>query len=580
MVTTSEMVARVCPEDVVVLASDPSTPGMVCCIGEDTESPSGSLPTAHVYWLREHDNDKMEPISELKILDRALLHGDTVVHNKRKGLVTATRIRVDMRYADGTVVKGVPTDQIRHLQPFRQGNWVVAEGWLGRVLSCRDDVVVQFEDGAQCMVSATANAELQAVQKMYERSPFFPSMAVKASNADTFSSAQWICGSYTKQKQGVVASTRPAEVLVAWVAALQGSSAAPPSTSCVPESLSLLNHFGHTWWRLGDRTIYPREGGAEDEDNSDMRNCCEIIRTETLVDIKYLDGSCAVGVPATATLMFNPGPHEFYPGDLVCDKDSGDLDEKANTMSVVISADERSRMAVIRRVGPVVRRTHDPSPEAASTEQEPSAPGSAPASGEHEGGAAAAEEAPGGSDTETITCSVFDLQAHPDFSFRMGDVVLRLDTGAPPSEQAMHTMLMHDMVEDDEHRSYTDDEDSPTVLEDRGFSRVHAALFSEGTAVRAQSSASGAEMDQGVCSVTRAQRDARVNARREAHSVHTRAETRTLQWQGCARCFVHTNARSSARAWRGFGCSHACTEAHVAPWCMGTCVSCDKCGYM
>ena len=267
-------------------------------------------------------------------------------------------------------------------------------------------------------------------------------------------------------------------------------------------------------------------------------------------------------------------------GDLVCDKDSGDLDEKANTMSVVISADERSRMAVIRRVGPVVRRTHDPSPEAASTEQEPSAPGSAPASGEHEGGAAAAEEAPGGSDTETITCSVFDLQAHPDFSFRMGDVVLRLDTGAPPSEQAMHTMLMHDMVEDDEHRSYTDDEDSPTVLEDRGFSRVHAALFSEGTAVRAQSSASGAEMDQGVCSVTRAQRDARVNARREAHSVHTRAETRTLQWQGCARCFVHTNARSSARAWRGFGCSHACTEAHVAPWCMGTCVSCDKCGYM
>ena len=30
---------------------------------------------------------------------------------------------------------------------------------------------------------------------------------------------------------------------------------------------------------------------------------------------------------------------------------------------------------------------------------------------------------------EEITCSVFDLQAHPDFSFRMGDVVLRLDAG-------------------------------------------------------------------------------------------------------------------------------------------------------
>ena len=30
---------------------------------------------------------------------------------------------------------------------------------------------------------------------------------------------------------------------------------------------------------------------------------------------------------------------------------------------------------------------------------------------------------------ESKRCSVFDLEAHPDFSFRMGDVVLRLDPG-------------------------------------------------------------------------------------------------------------------------------------------------------
>ena len=269
------MASRVCPEDVVVLASDPSTPGMVCCVGEDTDNrPGGALPTAHVYWLRELDNDKMEPISELRIVDRALLHGDTVIHNKRKGLVTATRIKVDMRYADGTTVVEIDTRELTHLQPFRQGNWVVAEGWLGRVLSCRDDVIVQFDDGSQCLVSATANAELQAVHKMYERSPFFPSMAVKASTSDTFSSAQWIRGSYTKQKQGIIASTRPAEVLVAWIAALQGSSAQPPNTTCAPEGLSLLNHFGHTWWRLGDRTIYGRKGGeeAEEDKNNEMKH--------------------------------------------------------------------------------------------------------------------------------------------------------------------------------------------------------------------------------------------------------------------------------------------------------------------
>lgn len=72
----AEMASRICPEDVVCLASDPNTPGMVCCVGEDNENRSAP-PTAHVYWLREHDNDRMEPITDLRILDRALLHGDT-----------------------------------------------------------------------------------------------------------------------------------------------------------------------------------------------------------------------------------------------------------------------------------------------------------------------------------------------------------------------------------------------------------------------------------------------------------------------------------------------------------------------
>lgn len=68
---------QICPEDVVSLISDPSTPGMVCCVGDNADSTTA--PTAHVYWLRENDNDRMELISDLTIIDRALLHGDTGV---------------------------------------------------------------------------------------------------------------------------------------------------------------------------------------------------------------------------------------------------------------------------------------------------------------------------------------------------------------------------------------------------------------------------------------------------------------------------------------------------------------------
>ena len=94
-----------------------------------------------------------------------------MIHGKRKGLVSSTQITVDLRYGDGTIVHNVDTKLLKHLQPFRfcllslhtclrqrcclhrmclrQGNWVVSEGWLGRVLSCREEVVLRFDDDSQ-----------------------------------------------------------------------------------------------------------------------------------------------------------------------------------------------------------------------------------------------------------------------------------------------------------------------------------------------------------------------------------------------------------------------------------------------
>jgi hypothetical protein len=54
--------------------------------------------------------------------------------------------------------------------------------------------------------------------------------------------------------------------------------------------------------------------------------------------------------------MFNPGPHEFYPGDLVCEKDSCEQEEdkSSSSMSVVVNADERTRMALVRKVSKAI----------------------------------------------------------------------------------------------------------------------------------------------------------------------------------------------------------------------------------
>lgn len=83
---------------------------------------------------------------------------------------------------------------------------------MSHAISClvkrQSDITVL---AVQCVVSATGNGELVAVDKMYERSPYFPSMSVKGANADTFKNAQWIIGSYQRQKVGIIASTRPSE---------------------------------------------------------------------------------------------------------------------------------------------------------------------------------------------------------------------------------------------------------------------------------------------------------------------------------------------------------------------------------
>ena len=42
-----------------------------------------------------------------------------VIHGKRKGLVSSTKIMVDLRYGDGVIINNVDTKQLKHLQPFR-----------------------------------------------------------------------------------------------------------------------------------------------------------------------------------------------------------------------------------------------------------------------------------------------------------------------------------------------------------------------------------------------------------------------------------------------------------------------------
>ena len=140
---------QVFPDDIVRRWDNPEIVGRVCCLDGDADEPDGTgaaqrgeiAAEAHVYWLRAADNDCMEPIGGLEVVDRAILHGDTVrevlaagnhalgADVERVGIVVASSVHVDAReLATGAVHRDVCSRRLRHAQPFRTGTFVVRDG--------------------------------------------------------------------------------------------------------------------------------------------------------------------------------------------------------------------------------------------------------------------------------------------------------------------------------------------------------------------------------------------------------------------------------------------------------------------
>ena len=99
---------------------------------------------------------EIEPNADLRVLDRAFLHGDIVARASdalgQQGVVVAVHVDVDLQFADRTRVRGVSSKRITQVRDFRTGHYVVHGSWVGRIEDVRDDVSVRFEDGAECVV--------------------------------------------------------------------------------------------------------------------------------------------------------------------------------------------------------------------------------------------------------------------------------------------------------------------------------------------------------------------------------------------------------------------------------------------
>jgi len=435
--------------------------GWVCCVTPESDE-------GHVYW-QPHGGapavDSREPLRVLQCVDRALIPGDIVRRcdvtagegrdtggrdRDAMGMVVGTEVMLDLVIVedeDRPVRQGISASSLRHLVPIRLVTWVVhrADGWLGRVQSWDEDLVICFSGNSEssgvcrCRVRAANLKQGIAIAESFYRD-FFPGLSVSVSVQDLQSGAlecEWLAGdvaqlvaraavdadaepgsSAPQRMEAVIEEVRVGVVRVEWVAQVPlrrgWSTERPPrSDGCQEDKLLFLLGEAEcsSRWALGDRLRF----------DSMLAEVCSV---ETFVDVRWQDDALSVRVPARELQLCNPDAFSFFPSELVCQRMLEESSSGAATPfrcspppptppgntsrhdagsrggSESISGERSRRDEQQPRVGFVVRA--DPASRMVSVRWL------------DEGGPSKEEE-----------WSAFDLQIDPEFGYRLGDAVIR-----------------------------------------------------------------------------------------------------------------------------------------------------------
>jgi ubiquitin-conjugating enzyme E2 O len=284
-----------------------------------------------VRWTKREDI-LTEQTENLRLIDRVFLLGDIVARASdqlgQTGIVLGMRMFCDVRRADGSTLRRVPTAELQPLAACRPGALVVHQTahWLGRVDEVYDNVQITFDDGSSCKVLRTGAESLSVhVPTMDEQTWFWPGMRVSASR-DVLRRARWTRGSFRSScarrplgpstcpstwshldsaarrgglmtagtfpigryvgKQATVVKVQAAQAMVRWLAAApvvgaETSIEPPPDMQRPSRLLELMQHHARSCWRLAEHATLPPakadelaaaaagEGGEDGEDGAE-----------------------------------------------------------------------------------------------------------------------------------------------------------------------------------------------------------------------------------------------------------------------------------------------------------------------
>ncbi|XP_068638745.1 probable ubiquitin-conjugating enzyme E2 24 isoform X2 [Aristolochia californica] len=364
-------------------------------------------------------------IDDFLSFERGFLPGDVVCSvedpSGQMGRVVDVDMIVDLEAVSGTVIKGVNSKKLLKFRSFASGDYVVCGQWLGKVVKVVDTVTVLFEDGAKCDITVENPEILEPHSKNSledAQYPYYPGQRVRVRLPSVIN-----CGFKSNQEVGIVCHVEVGLVQVNWISCVGidfNRTGPTPTNLQDPKDLILLSCFSHANWQVGDWCLFPFDDDGDQEfcikkhlpkissqvlrkmhskpvlkrGESGSEQIFVIVKTKTKVDVIWQDGNYSISLDAQSLApVDNIGVHEFWPEQFVLKK----------------VPDDNSNVSDGQRVGIV--KNMDSKERTVRVKWTPSSPNVAIDSNEKY-------------DEEIV--SAYELTEHPDYSYCMGDVVIRV----------------------------------------------------------------------------------------------------------------------------------------------------------
>ncbi|KAF2303334.1 hypothetical protein GH714_016836 [Hevea brasiliensis] len=224
-------------------------------------------------------------IDDFLSFERAFIHGDIVCPvadpSGQMGRVVNVKMYVDLENVHGKVIKNVDSKNLLKIRSMSVGDYVVHGPWMGRVDKVVDNVIIIFDDGTKCEVTAEDEEQLMPLSpNMLEDSiyPYYPGQRVQLGDWCTLHVA-----GCKGMKEQMVFDAFDLEII-------------------------------KEQYKIG-------KGFKRQDLCSNFEEVFIIVKTKTIVDVLWQDGGCSLGLDSQSLAPVNiVNAHEFWPGQFVLDK--------------------------------------------------------------------------------------------------------------------------------------------------------------------------------------------------------------------------------------------------------------------